>query len=343
MNTRPRRRRRASIAIAAAAAGGLLLAACSSSSSSSSSSSGSTAAAAGAVSGGSSSGKSITIGFSPYNQSAPALVGLGKSLQAYAGTKGDKVLVADPNNNSTTQVQQIESWIQLGQVQAVWVLPLDPATMAPVLALAQQHHVAFLAAGEPSDYGKSAPGPGLSFSIIKYSDFGNAVGQALGKCIASRLGGKGQVLEVANPPGSTDWAQENAGFLAGLMSAAPNSKIVATVSSANDQLTAQQNSLTAIQGHPGVNAVAGFTDEGSLGGLAALKLAGKNPATSACAAGAGGSPQAIADVKAGQLYAYVVIQFQADLEQNVNEMARMAADISATGTQLYTPFDTITK
>ena len=39
----------------------------------------------------------------------------------------------------------------------------------------------------------------------------------------------------------------------------------------------------------------------------------------------------------------MVIQFQADLEQNVNEMARMAADISATGTQLYTPFDTITK
>ncbi len=270
-------------------------------------------------------------------------MGLGKSLQAYAGTKGDKVLVADPNNNSTTQVQQIESWIQLGQVQAVWVLPLDPATMAPVLALAQQHHVAFLATGVPSDYGKSAPGPGLSFSIIKYSDFGNAVGQALGKCIASRLGGKGQVLEVANPPGSTDWAAENAGFLAGLMSAAPDSKVVATVSSANDQLTAQQSSLTAIQGHPGVNAVAGFTDEGSLGGLAALKLAGKNPATSACAAGAGGSPQAIADVKAGQLYAYVVIQFQADLEQNVNEMARMAADISATGTQLYTPFDTITK
>jgi ABC-type sugar transport system substrate-binding protein len=340
VNTQPRRRRRASIALAAAAAGGLLLAACSSSSSSSSG--GSTPAAAGTASAKSSSGKSITIGFSPYNQSAPALVGLGKSLKAYAGTKGDKVLVADPNNNSTSQVQQIESWIQLGQVQAVWVLPLDPATMAPVLALAQQHHVAMLAAGVPSDFGKSGPGPGLSFSVIKYSDFGHAVGEALGKCIVSRLGGKGQVLDVENPPGSTDLASENAGFLAGLMSAAPASKIVATVSSANDQLTAQQNSLTAIQGHPGVNAVAGFTDEGSLGGLAALKLGGKNPAAS-CSVGAGGSPQAISDVKAGQEYAYVVIQFQADLEQNVIEMGKMAADISATGTQLYTPFDTITK
>ena len=292
--------------------------------------------------GGSSSGKPITIGFSPYNQSAPALVGLGKSLQAYAGTKGNKVLVADPNNNSTTQVQQIESWIQLGQVQAVWVLPLDPATMAPVLALAQQHHVAFLATGVPSDYGKSAPGPGLSFSIIKYSDFGNAVGQALGKCIAAGWAARGRCSRSRTRPARRT-GLKNAGFLAGLMSAAPNSKVVATVSSANDQLTAQQSSLTAIQGHPGVDAVTGFTDEGSLGGLAALKLAGKNPATSACAAGAGGSPQAIADVKAGQLYAYVVIQFQADLEQNVNEMARMAADISATGTQLYTPFDTITK
>ena len=289
-----------------------------------------------------SSAKSITIGFSPYNQSAPALIGLGKSLQAYAKTKGARVLVADPNNDPTTQVEQLRSWIQLGQVQAIWVQPLDPATMAAVLPLAQAHHVAFLATGLPSDYGRRGPGPGLSFSIVKYLTAGRSVGRALGKCAAARLGGKAQVLEVENPPGSTDWAQQQAAFLAGLKAAAPGSKVVATVNSANDRRTAQTNSLSAIQGNPGINAVAGFTDEGSLGALEALKLAGKNPSKS-CAVGAGGSPEAIAKVKAGQEYAYVVVGFQADLEQSVNEMLKMAANPSATGIKLYTPFSTITQ
>lgn len=251
------------------------------------------------------------------------------------------MLVADPNNNPTTQVTQLRNWIQLGEVQAIWALALDPSTMASVLPLAAAHHVAMLATGVPSDYGKSAPGPGLSFSIINYSEFGKAVGVALGKCANARLAGKAQILNVENPPGSTDLAQENAGFLAGLKATSPGSKVVATVSSANDRLTSQQNSLSAIQGHPSINAVVGYTDEGSLGGEAALKLAGKNPTTS-CAVGAGGSPEAIADVKKGTEYAYVVIGFQGDLEQNVNEMGKMAANPTATGIQLYTPFSTMT-
>jgi ABC-type sugar transport system substrate-binding protein len=330
--------RKALVAGCAAFSVGAVVAGCGSSSSSSTPASSSAAFTSAA----STPAKSITIGFSPPNQSAPALIGLGKALQAYAQSKGDKVVVADPNNNPTTQVQQLQSWIQLGKVQAIWVLALDPSTMASVLPLAASHHVAMLATGVPSDYGKSGPGPGLSFSIINYAQFGHAVGVTLGKCVNARLGGNGQILDVENPPGSTDLAAENAAFLAGLKATSPNSKVVATVSSGNAKLAAQQASLSAIQGHPGINGVAGFTDEGSLGSLAALKLSGKNPSTTACAVGAGGNPMAIADVKAGTEYGYTVIGFKDDLVQNVNEMAKMAANPSATGVQLYTPFSTMT-
>ena len=48
----------------------------------------------------------VTIGYSPPNQSAELLIGLGHGLQGYAKTKGAKVAIADPNNNPTTQVQQ---------------------------------------------------------------------------------------------------------------------------------------------------------------------------------------------------------------------------------------------
>lgn len=215
--------------------------------------------------------------------------------------------------------------------------------MAPVIAAAQAHHVALLNTGTPPDYGAKAPGPGLSYSIIDYRKFGSAIGSALGKCINQRLGGKGDVLYLTNPAASTGKPAEDAAFAAALKQTSPGASIVATTTSANDRLTAQENSLSAIQGHPGINAVAGVTDEGSLGALTALKLAGKKPTRTACAIGAGGSPEAISDVNRRLEYAYVVIDFQGDLKQNVNELLKMASDPTARGTQLYTPFSTYSK
>jgi ABC-type sugar transport system substrate-binding protein len=181
------------------------------------------------------------------------LVGLGKGLKAFAASKGHELLVADPNNNSTTQVQQRLTWIKLSRVKAAWVLALNPKTMTPVISAAKAKHVGLLTTGVPSDYGMSAPGPGLSFSIIDYSKFGAAVGKTLGESINSRLGGKAQVLKIDNPAGATGLAEQSRGFLAALEETAPGTRIVATVSSENDRLKAQQNALSAIQGHPGIN------------------------------------------------------------------------------------------
>jgi ABC-type sugar transport system substrate-binding protein len=291
----------------------------------------------------SASATSVTIGFAPPNQSSPALVGLAKSLTAYAATKGAKTRVVDPSNDSTTQVQQLISMIDLGEVKAVWAMAVSPETMAPVIAAAEAHHVGLLDTGTPQEYGAKAPGHGLSYSVINYTKFGSEIGSALGTCINQRLHGKGEVLYVTNPAGATGKPAEDAAFMAALKQTSPAASIVATTTSANDRLTAQENSLSAIQGHPGIDAVAGVTDEGSLGALTALKLAGKDPTSSACAVGAGGSPEAISDVNKHLEYAYVVINFQGDLEQNVNELLKMSSDPTATGIQLYTPFTTYSK
>ena len=322
--------RRALFAVGAAATLGLVLVGC-----------GSSPAPRGSPK--SASPASTTIGFSPPNQSSPALVALATSLTAYAATKGARARVIDPNNASTTQVQQLMSMIDLGEVRAIWAMAINPENMAPVIAAAEAHDVGLLDTGTPQDYGAKAPGPGLSYSIVDYTKFGGEIGRALGRCINQRLGGKGEVLYVANPAGSTGKTQEDAAFMAALKQTSPGASIVATTTSANDRLTAQENSLSAIQGHPGIDGVAGVTDEGSLGALTALKLAGKTPTSTACAVGAGGSPEAISDVNKHLEYAYVVINFQADLEQNVNELLRMASNPTATGTQLYTPFTTYSK
>lgn len=328
--TRPGRHR--STALAAAAV--LLLA--------SLTSCGSTAPVTRSAAGGAPQVGPVTIGFSPPNQSAQLLIHLGEGLQAYAASKGAKVIVADPNNDPTTQVQQLTTWIQLGQVQAIWAIALNASALRPVFDKARAKGVAVLATGHPSDYGQSAPGTGVSYSFIDYRAYGRSVGEQLGKCANERLDGRAQAVFMKNSPGQVGLAEYEAGIREGLAATSPGSKIAATLDNRNDRLKSQQGALSAIQANAGINAVAGSNDEGSLGALGALTQAGKDP-TRTCVIGAGGNRESLAGVQSGTLYAVAALQFEADLAQNVDQMLKMVADPKAVGIQLTTPIKTVTK
>jgi ABC-type sugar transport system substrate-binding protein len=287
-----------------------------------------------------SSAKKITIGFSPYNQSAPALVGLAKGVKAYAESKGASALIADPNNDPTKQAQQIRSWIELGQVDSVWVLALNPTAIKSLIPLAQSKGVGLLATGTPADYGKSAPDAGLSYSIIDYAAYGKAIGTALAECANERLGGSAKVLFLANSAGSTGKAQEDAAIKEALSAGDAKSTITSTIDNKNDRLVSQKGTLTAIQANPALNATIGVSDESTMGPMTAFIQAGKNLSKS-CIVGAGGSDEALAAVKAGKIYADVAIQFSADMAQSVDELVRFANTPKAEGQQLLTPFKTV--
>jgi ABC-type sugar transport system substrate-binding protein len=323
------------------------LTACSSSSkkaSGTSAAAGSTSSAASSAAGSSSassSGKKITIGFSPYNQSAQALVGLAKGVKAAAAAGGASTLIADPNNDPNKQAQQIKSWIELGQVQAVWALALDPTALKSLIPLAKSKHVGLVLTGTPTDYGQSATAPGLDYSIIDYTGFGKAIGTAAGQCANAKLGGNGKFLYLANPAGSTGKKAEDAAIAAALKATSPNSTIVSTISNQNDRLKSQQGTLTAVQGNQKINGAMGVIDEGTLGPMTAFKQLGRLSKT--CVVGAGGSDEALAAVKAGNLYGDVAIQFGADLAQNVAAELAFAKNPTMAGKQLYTPFKTVLK
>jgi ABC-type sugar transport system substrate-binding protein len=303
---------------------------------------GSSSTTATADTSGSSPAKKFTVGFSPYNQSAPALVGLAKGVKDYAQSKGASTLIADPNNDPTKQAQQIRSWIELGQVNAVWVLALNPTAIKALIPLAQSKGVGLLATGTPADYGKSAPDAGLSYSIIDYAAYGKAIGGALADCANERLGGNAKALFAANPAGSTGKAQEDAAIKEALTAGAPNSTIVSTIDNKNDRLESQKATLTAIQANQDLNAVIGVSDESTMGPMTAFTQARKDLSKS-CLVGAGGSDEALAAVKAGKLYADVAIQFSDDMTQSVDELVRFSQDAKAAGKQLFTPFKTVKK
>lgn len=297
-------------------------------------------AAAGA--GASDQPKTVTIGYSPPNQSAPLLIGLGHGLQEYSKSQGNKVLVADPNNNPTTQVQQLNNWIQLGQVQAIWAIPLNTESLKPVFEKARAKGIAVLVTGQPKDYGMAGAAPGLSFSIIDYLAYGTEMGESIGKCANARLGGKANVVFLPNPSGSVGNSDVEKGLMAGLAKVSPGSKVVATADNKNDRLKSQQATSSAIQANAEVNAVAGGNDESTLGSLGAFKQAGKDP-TKSCIVGSGGNDEALGEVKKGNVYAVVAIQFEQDLKQNVDKMTEMVRSPETVGTQLYTPLKTVTK
>lgn len=284
----------------------------------------------------------VTIGFSPYNQSAPALVGLAKGVEALAQSKGASTLIADPNNDPTKQAQQIRTWIELGQVDAVWVLALNPTALKSLIPLAQSKGVGLLATGTPADYGQSATAAGLSYSVIDYAAYGTAIGTAMAECATERLGGNAKALFLANPAGSTGKAQEDEAIKAALTAGAPSATIAATVDNKNDRLESQKATLTTIQANGDLNAVIGVNDESTMGSVTAFTQAGKDPSKS-CIVGAGGSDEALAAVKAGKVYADVAIQFSEDMAQSVDELVRFAADPKAEGKQLLTPFKTVKK
>ncbi|MEO8261381.1 MAG: hypothetical protein ABI566_02330, partial [Pseudolysinimonas sp.] len=76
-----------------------------------------------ATEGGDDGAQALRIGFSPFTLQVPALKGLADALTGVAQSQGDTVVVADAKGDPSTQLQQIQQWVDLDQVDAIWVIP----------------------------------------------------------------------------------------------------------------------------------------------------------------------------------------------------------------------------
>jgi len=331
----PRRRHAGVVSGLALGAATLLLAACGSSS---------TGAAASSTPSGSSSASATaaalpkTLVFSPLSLAPPALKGLSVGLSGYAGSKGWKVIVQDPNFDPAKQTQDLTTVIDSGSVGAAWVIAVAPQSMAGTIKEAQAKGVPILVNGKPSEYGYSGAQPGVTFDYIDYTAAGTALGDQLGKCITAKLGGKAQVLFNVSSPGQAGKAEFESAALAGLKAAAPGAVVVQTLV-VSDRAKGQTDIGNALQGHPGINAVMSSTDEGALGALGAFNAAGK---TLTCSTDFGGNAEVLQDVAAGKIYASVALQFAADMAQSFDTLVKMAADPKAVGLILTVPQKIIT-
>jgi ABC-type sugar transport system substrate-binding protein len=268
MTTNPTtgRARRALAAGAVLALGIALLTACASTPAPTSTPSSSTAPAH----------KTIRLGFSPLSLDVPALQDTANALAAAGKGSGITVTVADPKFNPQTQITQVMQWIELKQVDAIWIIPVAPPALAPVIAAAKQAHIALLLDTSPQAVGMTGPGVGVSFAGTDYTTFGADLGKLTTECINSRLGGDGKIIYEKDSTGQFGSPATDAALNSALASGSPKAAIVSTISPVG-QLPSQQQTAAALQAQPTANTAVGTNDEAVLGALAAFQQAGKDP------------------------------------------------------------------
>lgn len=313
-------------ALAALAVGSLtLLAACG----------GDTEPADGSTSGGDTASK--TIAFSPLALSIPAMKGLSEGVQHYAESKGYDVLVQDPNMDPTKQVTDLRSVIESGRVDGAWAIMVAPETASDLVKQAQEKGVPLILNGVPEAYGLTGLQPGISFDTIDYVAQGTALGEELGNCINEKLDGQAEVIFEENPAGVAGKEEIETAAKEALAATAPDAEVVTTVT-AKDRAQVQTDLGSALQGNPDVAAVLGNNDEGALGAIGAFKAAGKELT---CLTEAGGNDEVLAAVESGDIYASVVLQFEADMAQSFDTLLTMIEDPTAEGVQLTVPQEVV--
>ncbi len=280
-----------------------------------------------------------TIVFSPLSLQPPALKGLADALTGYSKSKGWKAIVQDPNFDPAKQNQQVNEVLSSGKAGAVWVIAVAPKSMGDTIKAAQKKGVPILVNGKPEEYGYDGAQPGVSFSYIDYTAAGKALGDQLGKCLTEKNGGKGDVLFNESSAGQAGKAEFEAAAKAALAAGAPGAKIVQSLE-VKDRQSGQTDIGNALQGHPDIVGVMSSTDEGALGAKGAFDAANKKLL---CNVDFGGNDEVLADVKKGDIYSSVALQFAADMMQSFDTLAKMQGDPKAKGQVLVTPQKIIVK
>ena len=283
----------------------------------------------------------LRIGFSPFSMQIPAFIGLAEGLTHAAEESGDTVITADAKGDPSTQLQQIQQWVELDQVDAIWVIPQAADAITSAIEDALAKGIVVVASGVPEDYGMEEGAAGISFSNVDNVAYGTQIGDLTAQCITERLDGKAEIIFLQSPSGAQSTAEINDSIKAAVADGAPDAEFV-NEQDAADRLGSAQIVSSALQAAPNANAVIATDDESSLGALDAFKAAGKNPAEF-CLVGAGGNEEAVAAVDSGELYAEVAFDFVGDLGQNLGELHTLAADPSAPGQQLTIPIQVFTQ
>jgi len=208
--------------------------------------------------------KKWTIGMSQCNLGEPWRVQMNADIKMAAESHPEiSVIFKDAQNDTLRQQAQVEEFISAG-VDVIIVSPKEAAPLTPVVAQA---------------YEKGIPVIVMDRRVLgdKYTCFIGAdnkkIGQAAGKWIVEKLGGKGKVIELKGLMTSTPGQDRNSGFRAGIKESAL--EIIFEADMKWLEPNARKEMESALARFPEINLVYAHNDPGAHGAYLAAKSAGR--------------------------------------------------------------------
>ncbi|UOQ94827.1 ribose ABC transporter substrate-binding protein RbsB [Halobacillus shinanisalinarum] len=202
----------------------------------------------------------VKIGLSISTLNNPFFVSLRDGAQAAAKEAGFELLTSDAQNDSATQVSDIEDLLQQN-IDVLLVNPTDSAAIVSAIESANNADVPVITVDRSADGG----------DVVSHIASDNvAGGEMAGKFIAEQLGEEGNVVELEGIPGASATRERGKGFH-NIIDGIDGIEVVANQSANFDRsegLTVMENIL---QSTDDIDAVFAHNDEMALGAVQALE------------------------------------------------------------------------
>jgi ribose transport system substrate-binding protein len=223
----------------------------------------------------------------------PYFVALADGAKAKAKELGYDLVVLDSQNDTAKELSNVEDALNQN-VKALLLNPVDSAAARAGIHEAEAQKVPVLTLD------RSAKGVTVASHIASDNVAG---GKLAGELIVQQLGGKGNVVELQGQPG-TDAARDRSNGFRQALAAAPGLKVVASQPANFDRTQGLNVMENILQAHPKVDAVFAADDEMALGAIKAIQAA----RLKIVVVGFDGTPDAVAAIKNGTMYATIAQQ-----------------------------------
>src|SRR5690606_34891971 len=248
---------------------------------------------------------SVTIGFSISTLNNPFFVSLKEGAEQAAEEAGAKLIVADAQDDSAKQLNDVEDLIQK-KVDILLINHTDSHAVSGAEESANVAGIPVITEDRESEGGET----------VAHIAFDNVSGGKMtGAYVLEQLGGKSNIVELEGIPGTSAARDRGKGFHEAV-DGKPGVKVVASQPADFNRAKGLNVMENILQSHKDIQAVFAHNDEMALGALEAIKAAKKE----ILVVGFDAIEDAVKAVEKGDMAATIA--------QKPEEMGRIAAEVA---------------
>lgn len=248
---------------------------------------------------------SVTIGFSISTLNNPFFVSLKEGAEQAAEEAGAKLIVADAQDDSAKQLNDVEDLIQK-KVDILLINPTDSHAVSSAVESANQAGIPVITVDRESEGGET---------VAHIASDNVSGGKMAGEYILEQLGGKGNIVELEGIPGTSAARDRGKGFHEAV-DGKTGVKVVASQPADFNRAKGLNVMENILQSHKDIQAVFAHNDEMALGALEAIQAAKKD----ILVVGFDAIEDAVKAVEKGDMAATIA--------QKPEEMGRVAAEVA---------------